>query len=64
MRTSTVSPKSGHKLNSCFIYLHRFLMCAKKEYLYSQMCLEEAEDYYECKTRKKDVSSSRSTLET
>ena len=37
----------------CFTFMQRMTHCIKQEEMYSRMCFEEIEDWYECKSRRK-----------
>ena len=43
----------GMQTHPCFTFYTRMVNCAKNEELPSRMCMQEVDDWVECKTRKK-----------
>ena len=39
----------------CYVFYQRMNFCINKESFYTRMCLEEIEDWVECKSRTKHV---------
>ncbi len=39
----------------CYIYYQRLVTCIKKELMPNKMCMDQTEDYLECKKRRKHV---------
>ncbi len=42
-------------IHPCYVFTQRLVSCIKREYYYSRMCQDEAEDFYECRMKRKIV---------
>ena len=50
-----MEPMQGINMQThpCYAFTQRMQNCVKSEEMYSHMCFEEIEDWYECKQRRK-----------
>ncbi len=46
---------TDNTMHPCYVFMQRFHTCLRRESLYSRMCVDEFEDYFECLKKRKLV---------